>query len=302
MSTSTKRGLADTTNALVPTLAGEEAAPPPKKPRKKPVTAKSLGLTKEEFESIKAAPVKKKLKEHVKTLARQVDADWHDGWEEQAETKVTWSSAIQEPLQAVLDIGVGKETALIQCNEILKIVSDSWPDLLACPCRCDTREDLGEETFQLDLPWGGVFTARGDMVEDCWSYVWIALLRIHANSSNVNTELLLQCVKDASDNMVGASTLRIPEDMALYDENDEKFDITFGNKDGKGVPDGTNLAQFVKERATEWKKCPSTKKVHRMRRAIDRRFDGTPERRTRDYDDYDSYDDHDGGYRECVIM
>lgn len=113
MSTSTKRGLADTTNALVPTLAGEEAAPPPKKPRKKPVTAKSLGLTKEEFESIKAAPVKKKLKEHVKTLARQVDVDWHDGWEEQSETKVTWFSAIQEPLQAVLDIGVGKETALI---------------------------------------------------------------------------------------------------------------------------------------------------------------------------------------------
>ena len=52
-----------------------------------------------------------------------------------------------------------------------------------------------------------------------------------------------------------------------------------------------------------------------MRRAIDRRFDGSPERRTRDYHLYDndgddsSYDGYGGGYgggrgggqRDCVI-
>ena len=59
-------------------------------------------LTKEEFESIKAAPIKKKLKEIVKTLARQVDADWHDGYEEQAETKAEWFEAIEEPLQVCI--------------------------------------------------------------------------------------------------------------------------------------------------------------------------------------------------------
>ena len=48
-----------------------------------------------------------------------------------------WFDAIEEPLQAVLDIGVGKRTALVQCNEVLKIVADSYADMLACPCRCD---------------------------------------------------------------------------------------------------------------------------------------------------------------------
>ncbi len=83
--------------------------------------------------------------------------DWHDGYEEQAETKGEWFEAIQEPLQAVLDIGVGKQTALSQCNEVLKIVSDSFYDLPACPCRCDTKGELSDmvKSFVLQLPWGG---------------------------------------------------------------------------------------------------------------------------------------------------
>ena len=36
------------------------------------------------------------------------------------------------------------------------------------------------------------------------------------------------------------------------------------------------LAQIAKDKASEWKGLSTTKKVHRMRRAIDRRFDGTP--------------------------
>ena len=43
------------------------------------------------------------------------------------------------------------------------------------------------------------------------------------------------------------------------------------------------LSRLIIDRASEWKDLPTTKKVHRERRAIDRRFDGTPERRTRDY-------------------
>ena len=134
-----KRGLSEAAPNQAPggEPAGAAAKPAAKKPRKKPVTAKSLGLTKDEYDRVKAAPIKKDLKAIVKTLARQVDADWHDGYEEQAETKGEWFEALEGPLQAVLDIGVGKRTALVQCNEILKIVADSYADLLACPCRCD---------------------------------------------------------------------------------------------------------------------------------------------------------------------
>ena len=310
---STKRGLSEAA-VNVNDDAPAAAAKPAKKPRKKPVTAKSLGLTKDEYNSIKPAPIKKELKAIVKKLAQQVDADWHDGYEEQAETKAEWFEAIEGPLQAVLDIGVGKSTALVQCNEVLKIVSDSYYDLLACPCRCDTTEELGDmdKEFDLALPWGDTLSVdSGDHI-DAWSYVWVALLRTHANIDNVDEALLLQCIKDANDNMSGAATMRFPDSLALYSQSDEGHDSVYGNKDGKGAASGTKLDNYVKNRASEWKSLPTTKKVHRMRRAIDRRFDGSPDRRTRDYHLYDDSDDeygyggygggYGGGRRDCTIM
>jgi hypothetical protein len=257
------------------------------------VTAKSLGLTKEEHDRIKAAPIKKMLKSIVAHLAYQVDSDWHDGYEDQAETKVEWFQAIQEPLQAVLDIGVGMGTALVQCNEVLKIVSDSLDDLLACPCRGDTMEDFGgmDIEFQLDLPWGddggACYTAQISCPYDAWSYVWVALLRTHTGLEGADEAALLRCIKDASDNMKGAELMELPG--FLYDEFDEG-DL----KDGKGVPEGDSFARLVENKAVEWKELPTTKKVHRRRRAIDRRFSGSPSRRTRDYDS-----NNEGG--DCVI-
>jgi hypothetical protein len=311
MSTAKKRELSPAAPNVEPAPAATTAADKPaKKPRKTAVTAKSLGLTKDEFDRIKPAPIKSSLKDIVKTLAQQVDDDWHDGYEEQAETKREWFDAIQEPLQAVLDIGVGKQKALAQCNEVLKIVSDSFYDLLACPCRCDTREELSEmdKSFDLELPWGeSDYKAESGYAQDAWSYVWVALLRVHSNKDDVDQGLLLQCIKDAHDNMTEAEMMKLPG--FLYDQNDEEYESgTFEQKDGKGAPSGTKLANFVKNRASEWKSLPTTKKVHRMRRAIDRRFDGTPERRTRDYHLYDDDDDSyggGGGYRgsrDCTIM
>ena len=102
-------------------------------PRKKPVTAKSLGLSKDDFDRVKLPQYKKALKGLVKTLAQQVDNDWHDGYEEQGETIDAWFASLKAPLQAVLDIGVGKAAALHHCNEILKTCADSWADLCCCP-------------------------------------------------------------------------------------------------------------------------------------------------------------------------
>jgi hypothetical protein len=111
--------------------------------------------------------------------------------------------------------------------------------------------------------------------------------------------------------MQGAKTMKFPDCLALYDQDDGEEHWTDGhgegehNTDGHGVPDGTKLSRLIIDRASEWKDLPTTKKVHRERRAIDRRFDGTPERRTRDYHLYDSDDSDEygrgGGRRDCVI-
>lgn len=88
--------------------------------------------------------------------------------------------------------------------------------------------------------------------------------------------------------------MQFPDCLALYDQSDkEKYKVGSFHF---GVPI---------DRASEWKNLPTTKQVHRRRKAIDRRFDGTPERRTRDYHLYDSDDNEyeipGGGRRDCVI-
>ena len=159
-----------------------------------------------------------------------------------------------------------------------------------------TTDDLKEmdKEFELDLPWGGALDAQSGNQIELWSFVWVALLRVHASVEGVDEAALLRCMKDASDNLRGAEhNSSLPG--VLYDPNDKDFDDC-NPKDAKGVPNGNKLAQLVRDRAAEWKALPTTKKVHRMRRGIDRRFDGTPERRTRDYHLRGS-DDED----QCII-
>ena len=88
-----KRGLAGATKVAANFAIGL-LTPTNKKPHKKAITAKSPGLTEEEFNSIKPAPIKKKLNDTVHKLNCQVDADWHGGYEQQAETKGEWFEAI----------------------------------------------------------------------------------------------------------------------------------------------------------------------------------------------------------------
>ena len=126
--------------------------------------------------------------------------------------------------------------------------------------------------FVLELPWGGTFSAAHSRrcPYDTWSYVWVALLRTHAAKNNSDEALLLCCIKDASDNMQGAKHMELPG--FLYDQDDDGFDK--GNlKDGKNAPNGDALARLIDEKKSESKDLPTTKKAHRMRRAIDRRFD-----------------------------
>ena len=50
--------------------------------------------------------VKKKLNAHVKTLARMVDSDWHDGYEEQGEECLEWMASCGALVESALRVGV----------------------------------------------------------------------------------------------------------------------------------------------------------------------------------------------------
>lgn len=119
---------------------------------------------------------------------------------------------------------------------------------------------------------------------------WPALLARAAADDGVQDASLLQMIKDAIDHGVkspqhpasGEGKLPLPEAARQR--------LVQGRK---------RLATLV-AREAEWKALPSTKKVHRMRRAIDRRFDGPKHLRTRDFGS-DS-DDGDGHQKGCSVM
>ena len=92
-------------------------------------------------------------------------------------------------------------------------------------------------------------------------------------------EALLRMVKDAVDHGVPSPHTASEEEAELGAE-----------EGGAHVAAGrARLAALFAGRKAEWSCLASTKKKHNMRRAIDRRFDGPKNRRTRDFDDYDDY-------------
>jgi hypothetical protein len=64
---------------------------------------------------------------YVKTVAEMVDADWHDGWEDQCEEVNRYCEAMAAVAQAVYDIAVEKGVGFHRCNEVMKVsVQPSW--------------------------------------------------------------------------------------------------------------------------------------------------------------------------------
>ena len=261
--------------------------------KKKARTAKALGLSKQEFASIKPGPIKKILKDFVKTLAKQIHDDWHDGWEEQGATICDWFLSLGREavykmgtgykyarnndttigiLQRVINIGIGRESALYECNEILKAVADSWYDMCACPMRGTVEETAGNggPTIVLTLP--GPSSSNYDIGdafelgqhEKAWMYVWVALLRVHAALENVDRSLLLQCVKDATTHDVIFENGN--EDGPVFET------LLTGREGGSPLPNDGKALDVILADEQSWKTLPSTRKTHKMRKGRDARF------------------------------
>jgi hypothetical protein len=118
---------------------------------------------------------------------------------------------------------------------------------------------------------------RMSSVEDLIALVWPPLLARAAADPAVPDETLLRMIKDAVDHGV-------PTPSQPHEEEPESV--------GPPIVDGRKrLATLFEGRG--WVGMPSTRKAHRMRGGIDRRFDGPKHRRTRDFGDEDG---------ECTLM
>jgi hypothetical protein len=122
---------------------------------------------------------------------------------------------------------------------------------------------------------------RMSSVEDLIALVWPPLLARAAADPAVPDETLLRMIKDAVDHGV-------PTPSQPHEEEPESV--------GPPIVDGRKRLATLFE-GGDWMGMDSTRRTHRMRGTIDRRFCGAKHLRTRDFGD--SSGDEDG---ECTLM
>merc|ERR1712232_1011390 len=104
-------------------------------------------------------------------------------------------------------------------------------------------------------------------VKELVDFTWPLLLARAAADKTVTDAQLLQMLKDAHDHGV---------------EQPHQFTQVAHRWATDVMRRGRARVAELEARKNEWNELPCTTKVHRMRRAIDRRFDGPLHRRTRD--------------------
>lgn len=235
--------------------------------------------------AIDADNAKMDLNKYVKSLAATVDADWHDSYEETAEELEEYFQDCGKRVQNVLRVGVKCGQEFGECHETLKQVADTWSNIQAIPFRGDPGDDLsngegvtlfengtGDDDDQDSCNGEGAVHCPVELLE----IVWPALIARAAGDEKVPDKVLMQMIKDAVDHGLaepcvagGAiSNIKMMLKLALQ----------------KHLMRGEQRVVALISRQEEWKAMASTKKVHKMRRCIDRRFDGPKHLRTRDYD------------------
>lgn len=118
-----------------------------KKPRIKKV--KSIeGISEEDFNNTDVLLIKKELNGYVKTVAKMVNADWHDGYEEQGAKVSEYKHRVGEILQSVYNISIKSQKEFIRCHEIIKLVADTWANMLSIPIRGCMKEIFNEDGEQ----------------------------------------------------------------------------------------------------------------------------------------------------------
>lgn len=177
------------------TALGSVSSPPSAHRHRTSRRALGLQLTGRQWAAINPKIVKKALKKHARTLMKQVNIDWHDGYEEQSETCIAWLADVATYLQAVMDIGVGEAKAFKECHHVLMLIGDSYRDLRANPIRVPLDDNFGDWDFQddkgyLTLPWrrtegkvrvcDGVGYGSANVLVHLCGFVWRSLLKVCA--------------------------------------------------------------------------------------------------------------------------
>eukprot|EP00741_Cyanophora_paradoxa_P004497 tig00000806_g4366.t1 len=219
--------------------------------------------------------LKKEMKGHVKMVWQLVDADWHDGYEEQSAEVMEFFRMFKPVLEAVLELSRASDVpagAYERGNEALFILADAADEMRAIDFRGDLSEDYSNSGFKLNWKEGEAsFSMEFYEPDSAVAWAWRALLRSAAGAGGrVSDELLLRYMRDASDHCFMPDLVK--DDDHSAEEGSQIPGGEAGRERLKALIDGKRF-EALKSRAKKYK----------TRRAIDRRYSGAKHRRTRDY-------------------
>eukprot|EP00741_Cyanophora_paradoxa_P023306 tig00000254_g22513.t1 len=233
--------------------------------------------------------LKKDMKGQVKRVSDMVNADWHDGYEEQGQAAIAFFHNFKPILEAVLEVSRASNApagAYERGNEALFILADAERDINAIPFRCPPSEAWSCNELEIEWKEGDVrhsmkFSSPGDAV--AWG--WRVLLRSAAGGGDrISDELLLRYLRDASD--YGSASGLLDDDEHSVEQGSQIPGGEAGRERLKALIDGKRFEE-LKSRAKKYK----------MRRVIDRRYDGPKHLRTRDFGS-----DSEGDFGSAMFM
>jgi hypothetical protein len=221
-------------------------------------------------------------------LARLVDKDWHDGADEQCEHLDRYVKAFEPPLRAVLKLSTSSkvaptQAALDRCNDVLVALADSWLHIQAVQMRGGVQDSVGDEAT-LDLRGCRVPTTLPDSYGE-YDADEMACVN-HVEAMEMAWAVLL--LRAASTKAVGDDALR----RYARDAADFELDVIVQRQANNAPARGGGAASRLKRVLADGAALAAlgTRRVeHRPFAFLDRRYDGTPERMTRDWSDLDEW-------------
>lgn len=237
---------------------------------------------------------RKVLQKHVKTLAKLVNADWHDGEEEQSDELREYLKTCNNHLLSVAELMDAaaklqtRDDAVVQferCLELLLVVEDSYVDMCSVPMRSVVSEfcegaynDFNEPMMDLEID-----TYKFKDRKNAMQHLWQRLIATAASVAFVPDELLCSMIKAAHDYKVKfleQATSQLPADPSAPAKK-------YGWQEKRPPPPTKTTARVAGyERVaaltatkTKWQHLPCVYIEHKQRHAVDRRFSGGGRRR-----------------------
>ncbi len=220
----------------------------------------------------------------------------------QGEKVQEYVASLEAPLRAVLRVcceqaGVSRG-ALELCNDVLVAIADSWNDMQGVPARGGVEE--GDAELNLARCGAAIGEPEADDDEEegeddgglsklsrseALTAAWAALLRCAAGAGGgavCTDDALLRFVKDAVD-------FRAVATAAALRDNGAALALPTSEPMRGWATAAATLARLdaAFADAPRLAALPTRVKQHKAYRAIDRRFDGPKNRRTRDFSNFD---------------